>query len=72
MSNLDTLTFEDAINELELTVKKLEKGECTLDDSVKLFERGIELSKYCYDKIDAAKLRIEKLSITSEEIVADE
>ena len=72
MSNLDTLTFEDAINELELTVKKLEIGECTLDDSIELFERGIELSKYCYDKIDAAKLKIEKISLTSEEIGANE
>lgn len=71
MSNLNNLSFENAITELENIVKSLEKGDCTLDDSVKLFERGIELSKYCYDKIDVAKLKVEQLTAKSEETIDD-
>ena len=40
-------TFEEAIKELEDVVNLLEKGELSLDDSVKTFEKGMELSKYC-------------------------
>ncbi len=72
MSNLNDISFEAALTELEDIVKSLEKGDCTLDNSVKLFERGIELSKYCYDKIDVAKLKVEKLSLATEENLANE
>lgn len=72
MSNLNNISFEDAIIELENIVKSLEKGDCTLDASVELFERGLELSKYCYDKIDVAKLKVEKLCLTTEETLNDE
>ena len=41
------LTFEQAIAELEEIVKKLEKGELTLDESISCFRRGVELTKYC-------------------------
>ena len=67
MSNIENLSFEQAIKELELTVKTLESGDSSLDDSIKLFEKGIALSKLCYDKIDGAKLKIEKLSFSNGE-----
>ena len=51
--------FESAIAELERIVKQLEDGDLPLDKSLALFERGIELSRYCHDQLGAAQRRIE-------------
>jgi len=52
------MTFEEAMNELEEIVQKLEKGELSLDESIEYFQRGIELSKYCSKKLDEIEKRI--------------
>lgn len=49
------LSFEEAISELEKTVNELEKEKLTLEDSVKKFEKGMELSKYCNELLDKAE-----------------
>jgi len=54
--------FESAIGELEKIVKQLEEGELPLDKSLALFERGVELSRYCHDTLGAAQRRIELLT----------
>ena len=54
--------FESAIAELEKIVKQLEDGDLALDKSLALFERGIELSRYCHDQLGAAQRRIEQFS----------
>jgi exodeoxyribonuclease VII small subunit len=54
--------FESAIVELEKIVKQLEEGDLALDKSLALFERGVELSRYCHDQLSAAERRIETLS----------
>lgn len=54
--------FESAIAELEHIVKQLEDGDLPLDSSLKLFERGVELSRYCHEQLGAAQRRIEVLS----------
>lgn len=54
--------FESAIAELEKLVKQLEDGDLPLDTSLKLFERGVELSRYCHDQLSAAQKRIEILT----------
>ena len=54
--------FESAISELEKIVKQLEDGDLALDKSLALFERGIELSRYCHDQLTAAERRIEMLT----------
>ncbi|HQX82987.1 MAG TPA: exodeoxyribonuclease VII small subunit [Vicinamibacterales bacterium] len=54
--------FESAIAELETLVKQLEDGDLPLDTSLKLFERGVELSRYCHDQLGAAQKRIELLT----------
>ena len=51
--------FESAIAELEKIVKQLEEGDLPLDKSLALFERGVELSRYCHDQLGAAQRRIE-------------
>jgi exodeoxyribonuclease VII small subunit len=54
--------FESAIAELEKIVKQLEDGDLPLEQSLALFERGIELSRYCHDTLGAAQRRIELLT----------
>jgi exodeoxyribonuclease VII small subunit len=54
--------FESAIGELEKIVKQLEEGDLPLDRSLALFERGVELSRYCHDQLGAAQRRIEVLT----------
>jgi exodeoxyribonuclease VII small subunit len=54
----DGVTFEQAIAELEGIVKRLEKGELTLDESIGFFQRGVELTKYCNKKLDEAERSI--------------
>ena len=49
------LSFEEAINELEKTVNELEIEKLTLDESVKKFQKGMELSKYCNELLDKAE-----------------
>jgi len=55
------VTFEQAMAELEEIVKKLEKGELTLDESINFFRRGVELTKYCSRKLDEAERSITML-----------
>jgi exodeoxyribonuclease VII small subunit len=54
-------TFEEAIAELEATVAKLEQEEVTLDESLELFSRGVELSGICRKILDDIEGRIVKL-----------
>ena len=54
--------FESAIAELEQIVKQLEEGDLALEKSLALFERGVELSRYCHDQLGAAERRIEVLT----------
>lgn len=54
--------FESAIAELEKVVKQLEDGDLPLETSLALFERGVELSRYCHDQLGAAQKRIELLT----------
>ena len=54
--------FERALDELEKLVERMEEGELGLEESLKLYERGIELSKACQKALDAAEKRIRVLS----------
>lgn len=54
-------TYEEAIAELEKLVQTLEDGESSLDESMKMFEEGMKLSKYCDDKLQNAEKKIVEL-----------
>ncbi len=55
------ITFEDALEELEAIASKLESGELTLEQSIQYYERGVELAKFCRQKLEEAERRIEVL-----------
>ena len=57
----ETKSFESAITRLEEIVAKLEKGNCSLEESIKLFEEGTALSGLCRTKLDEAQQIIQKL-----------
>lgn len=54
-------SFEAALKHLEEIVQKLEKGDLLLEDSLKLYEEGIQLSRFCHAKLEEAEGRIEQL-----------
>jgi exodeoxyribonuclease VII small subunit len=54
--------FEAALSELEGIVKKLEEGDLTLENSLALYERGVELSRFCHARLEDAEKRIEILN----------
>ena len=56
-----TKNFEKAMKELEEIVQQMEQGEVSLDESLKIFEKGMELSKFCYDKLNQAEKKLKKL-----------
>lgn len=55
------ISFEDKLDELEQIVEKLEKGQISLDESLKLFEHGIILSRECNTMLETARQKVEKL-----------
>ncbi len=54
-------TFEDRLTALETVVERLERGELSLDDSVRLFEEGVQLSNACKLELEKAEGRIQLL-----------
>ena len=56
-----TISFEQAITRLEQIVGILEGGQCTLDESLKLFEEGTKLTAYCSGALKKAEQKIVKL-----------
>ena len=59
--NDEHLSFENAFQELQETVRKLEAGGLTLEESLALFERGTELATLCNEQLDQAELRVRQL-----------
>ncbi|MCW3135014.1 MAG: exodeoxyribonuclease VII small subunit [Methanophagales archaeon] len=55
------ITFEEAMKKLESIVETLGEGNLPLDDSLKMFEEGMELCKFCNKKLDEAEYKVEKL-----------
>ena len=54
-------SFEDRLTALEAVVERLERGELSLDDSVRLFEEGVQLSNACKAELEKAEGRIQVL-----------
>jgi exodeoxyribonuclease VII small subunit len=54
--------FEAAIAELDTIVKKLEEGDLPLEGSLQLYERGVQLSRFCHAQLEQAERRIDILN----------
>ena len=55
------MTFEAAMQRLEQIVRTMERGDAPLDDSLKLFQEGTELVRFCAQMLDDAQLQIQKV-----------
>lgn len=53
------MTYEEAVKELENILNALESGDKSLDNAIKLFEKSVELSKLCFDKIKTTEGKVE-------------
>lgn len=58
---MNKLSFEENLNKLEELVKKLESGDNSLDEAVKLYQEGIALAKICHEELKQAEEVIVKL-----------
>ena len=56
------LEFEDALEELETLVTRMESGELSLDESLKAFERGVTLARQCQTQLSHAEQKIQQLT----------
>jgi exodeoxyribonuclease VII small subunit len=61
--DISTLSFEQALAELESIVAQLESGQAPLEQSIELYERGARLKAHCEKRLDHAKLRVEKIVV---------
>jgi len=59
---IENMNFEEALQELENIINKLEAGEVPLDETITLYERGSELKKYCEKKLQSAEEKIQRIS----------
>ena len=66
LNDINTLSFEEALKELEQIVKRLENGESTLDETVKDYERGTALRQHCEAKLRDAQMKIEQMTLPKE------
>ncbi|HUR35716.1 MAG TPA: exodeoxyribonuclease VII small subunit [Vicinamibacterales bacterium] len=62
MADTSIKDFEAALAELDTLVKKLEDGDLSLEQSLALYERGVQLSRFCHARLEEAERRIEILT----------
>ncbi len=58
----EDISFEESLKRLEEIVEKLEKGELSLDEALKLYEEGMYFSDICLEKLNESKQKVEKLT----------
>lgn len=71
-ASIDSLTFEEAMKELEALVQRLEAGDLPLEESLALYERGQRLAVRLIELLDKAELRITQLSPNGVDELEDE
>jgi exodeoxyribonuclease VII small subunit len=62
-ADISSLSFEAALGELERIVGQLESGQAPLEQSIELYERGAALKAHCEKRLEAARLRVEKIVV---------
>ena len=70
-TDIQEMSFEKALEELEIITNNFEDGSPSLDKAVISYERGIALKKHCEKKLDEAKKKIEKVKIESDKSISD-
>ncbi len=63
---MDTLSFEQAFEQLEAAVEALQDGQMPLERALNYYEEGMKLAQHCNELLEKAELRVQQLHITSE------
>ncbi len=71
-ADIQKMSFEDALKELEAIVRNLESGSGQLDAAIDAYERGAALKKHCEAKLREAQAKIEKITIAADGTVSAE
>lgn len=59
LPDVSTMSFEDALAELEQIVRGLESGQQKLEDAINAYERGVALRRHCETKLEEAEARVQ-------------
>ena len=62
LKSIENMSFEEALNELEQIIKKIDTGQENLDSAISSFERGVSLKNFCENKLKDARMKIEKIT----------
>jgi exodeoxyribonuclease VII small subunit len=62
LPDIATMSFEQAMKELEDIVRRLESGQVKLDEAVSAYERGAALKQHCESKLQEARTKVEKIT----------
>jgi exodeoxyribonuclease VII small subunit len=60
---IESMSFEEALNELQGLVRALEKGEAKLDEAIRAYERGAALKQHCERKLREAQAKVDKIVV---------
>lgn len=71
-SDIQSMSFEAALAELERIVEQLERGEVELEKSIGLYERGAALKAHCEARLKEAQLKVDKLVVGGDGAVSAE
>ena len=63
---ITSMSFEQALGELEQIVQRLEQGKIPLEDAINAYERGAALKQHCEAKLREAKERVDRISVASD------
>ena len=63
---IPTMSFEEALEELESIVRQLEAGRFRLDDAIGAYERGAALKRHCEGKLTEAKAKVDRIAFTAD------
>jgi exodeoxyribonuclease VII small subunit len=66
--DIQALSFEDALAELETLVQKLESGQVSLEESIDMYTRGTHLKQHCEARLANAQARIEKVVVSGDSL----
>jgi len=69
-AEIDNMSFEDALAELEQIVRRLEAGQVKLDEAIRCYERGARLRRHCEGKLDEAQQRVDRIVVGADGVIA--
>jgi exodeoxyribonuclease VII small subunit len=69
---IEEMSFEEALSELQILVKALEKGDAKLEEAIQAYERGAALKRHCEKKLREAQEKVDKIIVGSDGRLANE